>query len=137
MEVRVDVRKLQLLNDRINQCMDALQQVRFGVQGISHTPQYNVQQPYGPVQGLSHTPQYMVPMPMTATPQPFLPVQGLTHTPQFYTQPLVEQELFRGLSHTSPWNIQERLDIERTNDPYRIAQTFPYAFARIPPVSIW
>jgi len=34
---KVDVRKLQLLNDRINQCLDALSQVRLSVHGLSHT----------------------------------------------------------------------------------------------------
>jgi hypothetical protein len=34
---RVDIRKLQLLNDRINQCLDALNQVRLTVHGLSHT----------------------------------------------------------------------------------------------------
>src|SRR5262245_649909 len=37
MEAKVDVRKLQLLNDRITQVMDALNQVRFSVHGLSHT----------------------------------------------------------------------------------------------------
>ena len=34
---RVDIRKLQLLNDRINQCLDALNQVRLTVHGLSHS----------------------------------------------------------------------------------------------------
>ena len=34
---RVDIRKLQLLNDRINQCLDALTQVRLTVHGLSHS----------------------------------------------------------------------------------------------------
>ena len=34
---KVDIRKLQLLNDRINQCIDALNQVRLSVHGLSHT----------------------------------------------------------------------------------------------------
>ncbi len=34
---KVDVRKLQLLNDRINQCIDALNQVRVSVHGLSHS----------------------------------------------------------------------------------------------------
>jgi len=40
MEAKVDVRKLQVLNDRINQTIDALNQVRLsvhGVQGLGHT----------------------------------------------------------------------------------------------------
>ncbi len=34
---KVDIRKLQLLNDRINQCLDALTQVRLSVHGLSHS----------------------------------------------------------------------------------------------------
>lgn len=34
---KVDIRKLQLLNDRINQCLEALNQVRLTVHGLSHT----------------------------------------------------------------------------------------------------
>jgi hypothetical protein len=34
---RVDIRKLQLLNDRITQCLDALNQVRLTVHGLSHS----------------------------------------------------------------------------------------------------
>src|SRR5262249_38312094 len=35
---KVDIRKLQLLNDRINQCIDALNQVRLSVHGLAATP---------------------------------------------------------------------------------------------------
>ena len=34
---KVDIRRLQLLNDRVNQCIDALNQVRLSVHGLSHT----------------------------------------------------------------------------------------------------
>jgi hypothetical protein len=37
MEAKVDIRKLQLLNDRINQTIDALNQVRLSVHGLSQT----------------------------------------------------------------------------------------------------
>jgi len=37
MEAKVDVRKLQILNDRINQTIDALNQVRISVHGLGHT----------------------------------------------------------------------------------------------------
>ncbi len=36
MEARVDIRKLQLLNDRITQTIDALNQVRWSVHGLQH-----------------------------------------------------------------------------------------------------
>ncbi len=37
MEAKVDLRKLQLLNDRINQTIEALNQVRLSVYGLQHT----------------------------------------------------------------------------------------------------
>jgi hypothetical protein len=36
--VKVDIQKLQLLNDRIAQTIDALNQLRLSVHGIHHTP---------------------------------------------------------------------------------------------------
>jgi hypothetical protein len=39
MEAKVDVRKLQLLNDRINQTIEALHQVRLSVHGLTHSAQ--------------------------------------------------------------------------------------------------
>lgn len=51
MEAKVDVRKLQVLNDRINQTIDALNQVRFSVHGLGHTSgppsPYGLQSPFG------------------------------------------------------------------------------------------
>lgn len=61
MEAKVDVRKLQVLNDRINQTIDALNQVRLSVHGLGHTgglqsqinplaylsQGFGMQQPYG------------------------------------------------------------------------------------------
>ncbi len=34
---KVDIKKLQILSDRINQCIDALNQVRISVHGLSHS----------------------------------------------------------------------------------------------------
>jgi hypothetical protein len=42
---KVDIRKLQLLNDRINQVIDALHQVRLSVHALQQSQQ--MQQPYG------------------------------------------------------------------------------------------
>ena len=44
---KVEIRKLQILNDRINQCLEALQQVRMSVHGLALAQ--------GLSQGLSHT----------------------------------------------------------------------------------
>ncbi|HEY3205213.1 MAG TPA: hypothetical protein VGL03_16305 [Thermoanaerobaculia bacterium] len=56
---KVDIRKLQLLNDRINQCIDALSQVRLSVHGLANVanPAFGVGVGgYGQIPvGLSHT----------------------------------------------------------------------------------
>jgi hypothetical protein len=48
MEAKVDIRKLQLLNDRINQTIDALNQVRLTVHGLGlgHSNPYQQMPPY-------------------------------------------------------------------------------------------
>jgi hypothetical protein len=51
MEAKVDIRKLQLLNDRINQTIDALNQVRLSVHGLSQTAG-----PQGQVPGVGYSP---------------------------------------------------------------------------------
>jgi hypothetical protein len=56
---KVDIRKLQLLNDRINQCIDALSQVRLSVHGLTNVanPAFGIGVGgYGQIPvGLSHT----------------------------------------------------------------------------------
>src|SRR5262245_44339203 len=56
---KVDIRKLQLLNDRINQCIEALNQVRLSVHGLSPSPAGLGYQGFGQIPptgyGLSHT----------------------------------------------------------------------------------
>ena len=81
---KVDIRKLQLLNDRINQCLDALAQVRLSVHGLSSGfGQQGIQGPYGQQQGApwlqgqqQGVPGYFGPQtfgPQTFAPQPFAP----------------------------------------------------------------
>ena len=53
MEAKVDVRKLQILNDRINQTIDALNQVRLSVHGLGHTG-FPGQTPYWGQQSLGY-----------------------------------------------------------------------------------
>ena len=48
---KIDIRKLQLLNDRINQCLDALNQVRLSVHGLSHASAPGIQPNLGAVAG--------------------------------------------------------------------------------------
>ena len=45
MEAKVDIRKLQLLNDRINQTIEALHQFRLSVYGLQHASGIGTQIP--------------------------------------------------------------------------------------------
>ena len=133
---KVDIRKLQLLNDRINQCIDALNQVRVTVHGLSHSSAGAVapagvplaqaplgQVPYG-VAGIGggYAPG-LVPQgsfaPYLAQPpagigQGFNPALGLSHSPE-------------GFEGRPVWA-----------DPVmsaRIAQTFPYLYLSVSPAA--
>ena len=80
MEAKVDIRKLQFLNDRIAQVTDALNQVRLSVHGLQQPP-FALQQPQIGLQqppfGLQQ-PQLGFPLPQLAfQPQPGFPQQGL------------------------------------------------------------
>src|SRR5258708_35531899 len=77
---KVDIRKLQVLNDRINQCIEALNQVRLSVHGLSHTtPAVPFFQPGG-VNPLAPAPVGLGYAGLG--PMPFAPayVPGLAHT---------------------------------------------------------
>jgi hypothetical protein len=88
--VKVDIQKLQLLNDRIAQTIDALNQVRMSVHGIQHSgPQWSPfqqQVPYGFAQS-----------PFLGYPQQFAPF-----SPSY---PTTFGSPFSGLSHTSPQTV--------------------------------
>ena len=104
---KVDIRKLQLLNDRINQCLDALAQVRLSVHGLASgfspqgIPGLSGQQPglswlQGQQQGVPGYlgPQSFVPQPFVSpffTPQPFAPQPFSPQ--QFAPQPFVPQQI--------------------------------------------
>ena len=103
MEAKVDVRKLQLLNDRITQTIEALNQVRLSVHGLAHTP---AAMPFAPPQipftgyGFGMTPSF--PQFPGIIPPPF----GLQHTPFIPQQtPFIPQQMpfvppLFGLQHT-------------------------------------
>ena len=118
---KVDIRKLQLLNDRINQCLDALAQVRlsvhglasgFGQQGIQGLPGQQPGTPWlqGPQQGV---PGYFGPQAFASQPfvppffaaQPFGPQQFIPQqfAPQIYAQQPTPYPVPQnvGLSHSS------------------------------------
>jgi hypothetical protein len=157
MEAKVDVRKLQLLNDRINQTIEALTQVRASVQGLGHTTgmvgnvpgvtpnipggRYPQQQAWGasvpgafgamPGYGIQHTPGVYGAIP---------PQYGIAGVQQQYSPPMgypfaqgpvgIGQQ---GLSHT-PSSSQQRKLLEsqlaemRANELERVALTFPHFF---------
>jgi hypothetical protein len=151
---KVDVRKLQLLNDRINQCLDALNQVRLSTHGLSHTP---ANMPFGNAGQVAgpFDPRFTYGMPQIA------PVYtgGLSHTPftaplgaSFNTgvnagitgvgNPVPSPAQFpiwnapAGLSHTG---IESEALYNRPlwADPVlasKVAQTFPYVQFGLPPV---
>jgi len=171
MEAKVDVRKLQILNDRINQTIDALNQVRLSVHGLGHTGQSQGMNPF--TQGLGQQPfgqfgqqpfggqlfggqqSFGIPSPY-GVPQQF----GIQHNPYQqqvnpFTNPFFSQgqsspwsqmgspwgynqgvggvgglgSLYGGgLSHSSPElkYMERQLAEFRANNPFRIAQTFPF-----------
>jgi hypothetical protein len=89
--VKVDIQKLQLLNDRIAQTIDALNQVRMSVHGIQHTQWSPFAQvsPYG----FPQNPFVGYPQPFGSfSPSPYPTTFGSPFTP--------------GLSHTSPQTMQ-------------------------------
>ncbi len=153
---KVDIRKLQLLNDRINQCIDALNQVRLSVHGLAPTQvQGGINPVINPVGGLSHSPFAPSPFgamgaqnPLSAYGQP-----GFGVSPYAFTQGYVP-----GISHTTGLAPQAQAAFLAGVNPFvtsfgsealesslragwadplltaRIAQTFPYAQFPVPPV---
>lgn len=139
---KVDIRKLQVLNDRINQCIDALNQVRLSVHGLSHTPQGQFgTQGINPLQqGINPLQQGLNPFQQGpfgyagAGPVGFSPyLSGVSHaspvvaSPAFLPGAMPGISPFAGLSHSSP---EEAFARPAWADPllaFRIAQTFPYA----------
>lgn len=149
---KVDMRRLQLLNDRIAQVMEALNQVRFSVHGLQHTAQFSpwAQQyghPYagqvgldprtlstlGVQQGLGFTPGLNVPYQQNWV----NPMLGLSHSPfeaidptaayRFGIDPLASARI--GLDPITG----ARIGI----DPFtnaRVAQTFPFAYSAVAPI---
>lgn len=160
MEARVDIRKLQQLNDRINQVLDALSQVRLSVYGLSHTGAqvqnpYGVQNPWAAQQGaqagISPYATQINPLAGQIGLQhsPFNPQVGFGAQTGFAQQigvPQVDPRLMAlqspfgaaGLGHSSPvgveWTDQAYMDA-RASDPFRLARTFPYAFSGASPLS--
>lgn len=142
---KVDIRKLQLLNDRVNQCIDALNDVRFSVHGLSHTSQ--VPQGAPGINPLAQDPRLSLGWGGAASVSPVIP--GLSHTsamgsaaqapaPPFqgFSIPIGAINPYAALSHSGAGAF-EAYPRPMWADPLlsaRVAQTFPYAFVSIPPV---
>lgn len=138
MEARVDIQKLQMLCDRINQAAEALDQVRMSVSGLSHTGQ-------APFYGFAQSPVYGQPLQYQAL-QPVIPWQqqalpplysgvGLQHSVDPRLNPIyaanmpVGYGLPAGIQHTGAEDVERRILEARANDPYRIGITFPFVFS--------
>lgn len=139
MDAKVDIRKLQLLNDRICQTIEALNQVRLSVHGIAHSvggvgavPGINpmigtlpgVNPTLGLVPnvgfGLGTTPVTMTPQQLPVFPQTF-GLGGLSHTDvDVFGRPV---DSFGVLNTVNPLLAA------------RLAGLFPYAFSPINPIT--
>jgi hypothetical protein len=135
---KVDLRKLQLLNDRITQVIDALNQVRFSVHGLQHTTgnfigqvpmttPYNTQMssPFGGWNTGGMSPWNQIPF--------VNPVNGLNHSDVTdpFTAQRISQELASRYGQVVPMP---------SPFPYhtaaQYAQTFPYAYVPVSPVPV-
>jgi hypothetical protein len=137
--VKVDIQKLQLLNDRIAQTIEALNQVRMSVHGIQHAPTSPYGQGMYPGAQLGFAQQQFNPYaspfvpqiaPQLGVPQ-FAPqyspysgyVPGLSHTP-----PITAQTPFmatNGISHT-PWDPTWQRTQQWDPTWQRTQQWFPF-----------
>ena len=150
--VRVDLRKLQVLNDRINQTIDALTQLRqsvhgfsptVGSAGLSHSSGMGYANPYAAAYGIgSAIPQgipsaaigSMLGNPTAAqgfgtTPWGWSPV-GLSHSS------IQGIPSFGGISQLGGIEMNPWTRFVDQASAYRIAQSFPYAFAQMPVVAL-
>ena len=107
---KVDIQKLQLLNDRIAQCFDALNQVRLSVHGLSHTgigQQGFGQQGFGAIgQG------FMGVSPYQQNPYQQNPYQQTTFQSPYQQNPYLSAGIGQspwanplGLSHSNPFTV--------------------------------
>ena len=150
---KVDLRKLQLLNDRITQVIDALNQVRFSVHGLQHTaasywPGYSGLGWSGQVSPWASQ-QWNTPFntPFNATPGAgingipsggFTPGMGMTgqvpgiglsHTaPEAGLDPILAQQMAARLAQ--PWPVPGAFPYAQA---VQFAQTFPWAYVPVSP----
>lgn len=148
MEAKVDIRRLQMLNDRIAQTLDALNQVRLSVHavgqpspisgfGVGGFPGFGLNHATGPVTGIGNVPFGQVTTPWFGNgvfPQVFPQTFPQTFSPNIFDR------LGFGLSHTTPdffgvGGINNQTPIGTNTTPFnvdpffqqRMFQTFPFA----------
>ena len=141
---KVDIRKLQLLNDRINQTIEALNQVRMSVHGIGHSVGYAQQMsPFGmgmpqqPMQSMGYGTTAGFPGPYGLQGQfpgtPWGGMGGLAHTGGWQTGSHgwtgVGQTGFGPSFGTTGYGSSvEGYQVDPQQVFARVAHTFPYAF---------
>lgn len=145
--VKVDLQKLQQLNDRISQAIEALNQVRMSTHGLQHTAapwqvSPSAQPPIGPVSPLAN---------------PYASAVGLQHSLPFHAQqsipyspyaqqgipfggqafPFGSQVTGFGISHSSPQVAQHLglvgpAGVGDSSWMQRVMQTFPFVGSPYP-----
>jgi hypothetical protein len=146
--VKVDLQKLQQLNDRISQAIEALNQVRMSTHGLQHTSApWQVspwaQPPIGPVSPLLGNP-YVSAFGLQHS-VPFHAQQGIPYSPfaqqgtPFGSQafPFGSQVTGHGISHTSPQVAQQLglvgpAGMADSSWMQRVMQTFPFVSSPFP-----
>ncbi|HZO13442.1 MAG TPA: hypothetical protein VFB62_09285 [Polyangiaceae bacterium] len=154
MDARVDLNKLQILNDRICQTIDALNQVRLSVRAVNQVT--GIASPYTSSQvGFQHSTPWAYGAMGSVSPwsNPFA-LQGLTGLTPMGLQHSVlgnavpygssavpygssavpygaSPHFPQGLQHSTQDLYELQLAQIRAQDPFRVAQTFPFAFTSI------
>lgn len=157
--VKVDLQKLQLLNDRISQLFEALNQVRLSAHGVQHTTATQFGQGMIGQQG---------PWGQTPYAPGQQPYGQAGYAP--FGMPQILAQLAQGISHTTPWGVGTQGVVPQFTPfgtppaPYgyafgmppvygggishttagqepwtqvRVQQTFPFAYYNVPPVTIY
>lgn len=138
---KVDMRRLQLLNDRIAQVMEALNQVRFSVHGLQHTTQYS---PWAQQLGLPYAGQIGIDPRTLGTlgVQQGLginwvnPMLGLSHSPFEAIDPTAAYRFGIDPLSSARIGIDPITGARIGFDPFtnaRVAQTFPFAYSAVAP----
>lgn len=140
--VKVELQKLQMLNDRIAQTIDALNQLRLTTHGLQHTAAQQLgAASYVPSVAQSFGMPGLGAVPMQAVQPTFYP--GIGHTSQWLQAPQLLQQLVPQVGQQAAFGQQAPMfgiggfGISHTVDPQwqaRVSQAFPFASYQYPPV---